>query len=68
MKQYRIIVYDKITDKFKTIEIFANNIYEARNTAKENVMQIIRKIDTRQAKDILNNLVIISVEILKWNI
>lgn len=65
MKQYRIIVYDKITDKFKTIEIFANNIYEARNTAKENVMQIIRKIDTRQAKDILNNLVIISVEILK---
>ena len=68
MKQYRIIVYDKITDKFKTIEIFANNIYEARNTAKENVMQIIRKIDTRQIKDILNNLVIISVEILKWNI
>lgn len=65
MKQYRIIVYDKITDKFKTIEIFANNIYEARNTAKENVMQIIRKIDTRQAKDILNDLVIISVEILK---
>lgn len=65
MKHYKIIVYDKITDKFKTIEIFANNIYEARNTAKENVMQIIRKIDTRQAKDILNNLVIISVEILK---
>lgn len=65
MEHYKIIVYDKITDKFKTIEIFANNIYEARNTAKENVMQIIRKIDTRQAKDILNNLVIISVEILK---
>ena len=65
MKYYKIIVYDKITDKFKTIEIFANNIYEARNTAKENVMQIIRKIDTRQSKDILNNLVIISVEILK---
>ncbi len=65
MKHYKIIVYDKITDKFKTIEIFANNIYEARNTAKENVMQIIRKIDTRQSKDILNNLVIISVEILK---
>lgn len=65
MKNYKIIVYDKITDKFETIEIFANNIYEARNTAKENVMQIIRKIDTRQSKDILNNLVIISVEILK---
>lgn len=65
MKNYKIIVYDKITDKFKTIEIFANNIYEARNTAKENIMQIIRKIDARQAKDILNDLVIISVEILK---
>lgn len=65
MKQYRIIVYDKITDKFKTIEIFANNIYEARNTAKDNIMQIIRKIDIRQSEDILNNLVIISVEILK---
>ena len=65
MKNYRIIVYDKSTDKFKTIEIFANNIYEARNTAKENVMQIIRKIDTRQTEDIINNLVIISVEILK---
>ena len=65
MKQYRIIVYDKITDKFKTIEIFANNIYEARNTAKDNIMQIIRKIDIRQSENILNNLVIISVEILK---
>ena len=65
MKHYKIIVYDKITDKFKTIEIFANNIYEARNTAKENVMQIIRKSDTRQVKDILNDLVIISVEVLK---
>lgn len=58
-------MHDKTTDKFKTIEIFANNIYEARNTAKENVMQIIRKIDIRQSEDILNNLVIISVEILK---
>ena len=65
MKHYKIIVYDKITDKFKKIEIFANNIYEARNTAKENVMQIIRKSDTRQVKDILNNLVIISIEVLK---
>lgn len=65
MNHYKIIVYDKTTDKFKTIEIFANNIYEARNTAKENVMQIIRKIDTRQIRDILNDLVIISVEILK---
>lgn len=65
MKHYRIIIHDKITDKFKTIEIFANNIYEARNTAKDNIMQIIRKIDIRQSEDILNNLVIISVEILK---
>ena len=65
MNHYKIIVYDKTTDKFKTIEIFANNIYEARNTSKENVMQIIRKIDTRQTENILNNLVIISVEILK---
>lgn len=65
MNHYKIIVYDKTNDKFKTIEIFANNIYEARNTAKENVMQIIRKIDTRQVEDILNDLVIISVEILK---
>lgn len=65
MKHYKVIVYDKITDKFKTIEIFANNIYEARNTAKDNIMQIIRKIDIRQSEDILNNLVIISVEVLK---
>lgn len=65
MKHYKIIVYDKATDIFKTIEVFANNIYEARNTAKDNVMQIIRKSDTRQAKDILNDLVIISVEVLK---
>lgn len=65
MKHYKIIVYDKISDTFKTIEIFADNFYEARNTAKDNVMQIIRKSDTRQAKDILNNLVIISVEVLK---
>lgn len=65
MKYYKIIVYDKIADIFKTIEIFADNFYEARNTAKDNVMQIIRKSDTRQAKDILNDLVIISVEILK---
>ena len=66
MKHYKIIVYDKATDIFKTIEVFANNIYEARNTAKDNVMQIIRKSDIRQAKDILNDLVIISVEVLKW--
>lgn len=65
MKQYKIIVYDKARDIFKTIEIFANNFYEARNTAKDNVMQIIRKSDTRQARDILNDLVIISVEVLK---
>lgn len=65
MKYYKIIVYDKTSDIFKTIEIFADNFYEARNTAKDNVMQIIRKSDTRQAKDILNNLVIISVEVLK---
>ena len=65
MKHYKIIVYYKTTDTFKTIEVFANNFYEARNTAKENVMQIIRKSDTRQSKDILNNLVIISVEVLK---
>ena len=58
-------MYDKATDTFKTIEVFANNFYEVRNTAKENVMQIIRKSDTRQAKDILNDLVIISVEVLK---
>lgn len=65
MKHYKIIVYDKVSDIFKTIEIFADNFYEARNTAKDNVMQIIRKSDTRQAKDILNDLVIISVEVLK---
>lgn len=65
MKHYKIIVYDKARDIFKTIEIFANNFYEARNTAKENVMQIIRKSDTRQVKDILNDLVVISVEVLK---
>lgn len=65
MKCYKIIVYDKIADTFKTIEIFADNFYEARNTAKENVMQMIRKSDTRQAKNILNDLVIISVEVLK---
>ena len=65
MKHYKIIVYDKISDIFKTIEVFANNFYEAKSTAKDNVMQIIRKIDTRQAKDILNDLVIISVEVLK---
>lgn len=65
MKHYKIIVYDKIADIFRTIEIFANNFYEARNTAKDNVMQIIRKSDTRQVKDILNDLVIISVEVLK---
>lgn len=65
MKHYKIIVYDKATDIFKTIEVFANNFYEARNAAKENVMRIIRKSDTRQVKDILNDLVIISVEVLK---
>ena len=65
MKHYKVIVYDKIVDIFKTIEVFADNFYEARNTAKVNVMQIIRKSDTRQVKDILNNLVIISVEVLK---
>lgn len=65
MKHYKIIVYDKISDIFKTIEVFADNFYEARNTAEDNVMQIIRKSDTRQVKDILNDLVIISVEVLK---
>lgn len=65
MKHYKIIVYDKVSNIFKTIEVFADNFYEARNTAKDNVMQIIRKSDTRQAKDILNDLVIISVEVLK---
>lgn len=65
MKHYKIIVYYKVTDTFETIEVFAKNFYEARNTAKENVMQIIRKSDTRQVKDILNDLVVISVEVLK---
>ncbi len=65
MKHYKIIVYDKIADIFKIIEVFADNIYEARNAAKDNVMQIIRKNDTRQVRDMLNDLVIISVEVLK---
>ena len=65
MKHYKIIVYDKVSDTFKTIEVFADNIYEARNAAKDNVMQIIIKSDIRQARDILNDLVIISVEVLK---
>lgn len=65
MKHYKIIVYDKARNIFKTIEVFADNFYEARNAAKDNVMQIIRKSDTRQVKDILNDLVIISVEVLK---
>lgn len=65
MKHYKIIVYDKARDIFKTIEIFADNFYEARSTAKYNILQMIRKNDTRQVKDMLNDLVVISVEVLK---
>ena len=55
VRQYEVIVYDKVTDTTNQIEVFANNIYEAKERAKLINAEMLRKENqNRYIKNILN--------------
>ena len=55
VRQYEVIVYDKVTDTTNQIEVFANNVYEAKERAKLiNSVKLSKEDPNRYIQNILN--------------
>lgn len=66
VKQYEIMVYDRITDTTNQIEVFANNIYEAKERAKLINAKKLREDDpNRYTQNILNETKVFCIGIIK---
>lgn len=66
VKQYEIMVYDKVTDTTNQIEVFANNIYEAEERAKLINAKKLREDDpNRYIQNILNETKVFCIGIIK---
>lgn len=64
VRQYEVTVYDTITNTTNQIEVFANNIYEAKETAKRVNDEMLRKGDqNRYTKNILEETKVICIGI-----
>jgi hypothetical protein len=64
VRQYEVIVHDTITNTTNQIEVFANNIYEAKETAKRVNAEILRKGNqNRYTKNILEETKVICIGI-----
>lgn len=66
VKQYEVIVYDKVTDTTNQIEVFANNIYEAKERAKLiNAERLRKENQDRYIQNILNETKVFCIGIIK---
>lgn len=66
-RQYQILVYDKVTDTTNQIEVFANNIYEAKERAKLiNAEKLRKENQNRYVQNILNETKVFCIGIIKW--
>lgn len=66
VRQYEVIVYDKVTDTTNQIEVFANNVYEAEERAKLINAKKLREDDTnRYIQNILSETKVFCIGIIK---
>lgn len=66
IRQYEVIVYDKVTDTTNQIEVFANNVYEAKERAKLiNAKKLRGKDPNRYIQNILNETKVFCIGIVK---
>lgn len=66
IRQYEVIVYDNVTDTTNQIEVFANNIYEAKERAKLINAKKLREDDqNRYIQNILNETKVFCIGIIK---
>ena len=64
VRQYEVTVYDRITETTNQIEVFANNIYEAKERAKLINAEMLRKENqNRYTKNILEETKVICIGI-----
>lgn len=66
VRQYEVIVYDKVTDTTNQIEVFANNVYEAKERAKLiNAKKLMEDDQNRYIQNILNETKVFCIGITK---
>lgn len=66
VRQYEIIIYDRVTETTNQIEVFANNVYEAEERAKLINAEKLRKEDQdRYIQNILNETKVFCIGIIK---
>lgn len=66
VRQYEVIVYDKVTDTTNQIEVFANNVYEAKERAKLiNAKKLMEDDQNRYIQNILNETKVFCIGIIK---
>lgn len=66
VKQYEVTVYDKVTDTTNQIEVFANNVYEAKERAKLiNAEKLRKENQNRYIQNILNETKVFCIGIIK---
>lgn len=66
VRQYEITLYDKVTDTTNQIEVFANNIYEAKERAKLiNAEKLREENPNRYIQNILSETKVFCVGIIK---
>lgn len=66
VRQYEVIVYDNVTDTTNQIEVFANNIYEAKERAKLiNAERLRKEKPYRYIQNILNETKVFCIVIIK---
>lgn len=66
VRQYEVIVYDKVTDTTNQIELFANNVYEAKERAKLiNAKKLMEDDQNRYIQNILNETKVFCIGIIK---
>lgn len=66
VRQYEVTVYDRITETTNQIEVFANNIYEAKERAKLiNAEKLRKENQNRYVQNILNETKVFCIGIIK---
>lgn len=66
VRQYEVIVYDKVTDTTNQIEVFANNVYEAEERAKLiNAKKLREGNQNRHIQNILSETKVFCIGIIK---
>lgn len=66
VRQYEVIVYDNVTDTTNQIEVFANNVYEAKERAKLiNAKKLMEDDQNRYIQNILNETKVFCIGIIK---